>query len=113
VEIIFSIGYESDFRKAISILQEIASTHDKIIQSIEKTIRVKTLDASSVNVLFRVWCKNSDYWTVHFDCTELAKDAFDRNGIKIPFPQMELHMNQESLKAMAMEELRNNSINEI
>ncbi|MGL6131196.1 MAG: mechanosensitive ion channel family protein, partial [Fusobacteriaceae bacterium] len=60
-----------------------------------KTIRVKELGNSSVNILYRVWCKNEDYWNVHFDSTEMAKEAFDRAGITIPFPQMDVHLVDE------------------
>lgn len=96
VEIEFGIAYKSDFRKAIKILNEISENHDKIIQKIEKTIRVKSLGDSSVQILFRVWCKKDDYWDVHYDTVELAKEMFDREGIEIPFPQMDVHIKKET-----------------
>lgn len=95
VEIVFGIAYQDDFRKAIDILNHIADSHDKILHTIGKTIRVKELGNSSVNILYRVWCKTEDYWNVHFDSTELAKEAFDRAGITIPFPQMDIHLMEE------------------
>lgn len=95
VEIVFGIGYAEDFRKAIHILKDISEAHSKVLQNIEKTIRVQNLGDSSVNILFRVWCKNDDYWSVYFDTTELAKEAFDRAGISIPFPQMDVHLKKE------------------
>ncbi|MGL5578763.1 MAG: mechanosensitive ion channel family protein, partial [Fusobacteriaceae bacterium] len=95
VEIIFGIAYSDDFRKAIEILNTIADSHEKILHTVGKTIRVKELGNSSVNILYRVWCKNEDYWTVHFDSTEMAKEAFDRVGITIPFPQMDVHLVEE------------------
>ncbi len=95
VEIIFGIAYKDDFRKAMHILKEIAESHDKVLQNIEKTIRVKDLGDSSVNIMYRVWCKNEDFWSVYFDSTELAKEAFDRAGISIPFPQMDVHLKND------------------
>ncbi|MGL4980620.1 MAG: mechanosensitive ion channel family protein [Fusobacteriaceae bacterium] len=95
VEILFGIAYNDDFRKAIDILNTIADSHDKILHTVGKTIRVKELGNSSVNILYRVWCKNEDYWNVHFDSTEMAKEAFDRAGITIPFPQMDVHLVDE------------------
>lgn len=92
VEIVFGIAYQDDFHKAIELLNHIADSHDKILHTIGKTIRVKELGNSSVNILYRVWCKNEDYWAVHFDSTELAKEAFDRAKITIPFPQMDVHI---------------------
>lgn len=95
VEIDFGISYKSDFRKAIKLLNEISESHDKVIQKIEKTIRVKSLGDSSVQILFRVWCKKDDYWDVYYDTIELAKEMFDREGIEIPFPQMDVHLKKD------------------
>lgn len=98
VEIIFGIGYRDNFRQAIGILNEIAENNGKIIQSIEKTIRVKELGAHSVNIIYRVWCRTEDYWDVHFDSIELAKEAFDNVGISIPFPQLDIHFDKSEMK---------------
>ncbi len=92
VEIIFGIGYQDDFSKAIKILEDIASSQEKILQNIEKTIRVKELADSSVNIIFRVWCKKEDYWAVYYDTIEKAKATFDKEGISIPFPQRDIHI---------------------
>jgi small conductance mechanosensitive channel len=32
-----------------------------------------------------------DYWTVYFDLFRDVKNAFDKNGITIPFPQVDVH----------------------
>lgn len=95
VEIIFGISYKDDFRKAIRILEDVAVSQEKVIQNIEKTIRVKTLADSSVNILYRVWCKKDEYWDVYYDSIELAKESFDREGISIPFPQRDIHIIKE------------------
>ena len=92
VEIIFGIAYKDDFRKAIKILEEVSDSQEKVLQNIGKTIRVKTLADNSVNIVYRVWCKTEDYWAVYYDSIELAKEAFDREGISIPFPQRDIHI---------------------
>ena len=67
-------------------------THPKISQKITKTIRLRELADSSVNITFRVWCKSEEYWDVYYDVMESAKTKFDEEGISIPFPQMDIHM---------------------
>jgi small conductance mechanosensitive channel len=42
-----------------------------------------------------VWTKTEDYWGVFFDLTEQVKNEFDKNGISIPFPQMDVHLIKE------------------
>ena len=94
VDLLFGISYDDDFKKAIKILTEIAESHPKISQKIEKTIRLRELGDSSVNLTFRVWCKSEDYWEIYYDVMESAKIKFDENSISIPFPQMDVHMNR-------------------
>ena len=53
---------------------------------------VGELADSSVNFFVRPWVKNADYWDVKWDITERVKLAFDDNGISIPYPQMDVHV---------------------
>lgn len=94
VDLLFGISYNDDFKKAIKILTEIAESHPKISQRVDKTIRLRELGDSSVNLTFRVWCKAADYWEIYYDVMESAKIKFDENGITIPFPQMDVHMHK-------------------
>ena len=56
-------------------------------------ISVSELADSSVNFNVRPWVKSEDYWAVRSDVIEKIKLAFDENGISIPYPQMDVHMN--------------------
>lgn len=53
------------------------------------------LGDSSVNLILRLWVSGNDYWDVLFDATRGVKEAFDSNGIEIPFPQHGVHMRKE------------------
>jgi len=101
VDLLFGISYNDDFKKAIKILTEIAESHPKISQRIDKTIRLRELADSSVNITFRVWCKSEDYWEIYYDIMESAKLRFDEDGISIPFPQMDVHMHNTEKEAAA------------
>ena len=92
VDILFGIAYEADFRQAVEILTKVAENHPMIYKTIEKTIRLKELGDSSVNITFRVWCKADNYWDVYYDVMEEVKTRFDEEGISIPFPQMDVHV---------------------
>ncbi len=94
VEIIFRVSHDSDYEKALEILNRISSDQERIIQTIEKTIRLRELGESSINLVYRVWCKTEDYWSVYYDSTELVKKSFEREGIRIPLPQLDLHLHK-------------------
>jgi len=43
-------------------------------------------------VYFRVWCKMEDYWSLYWETLEKIKAEFDKEGINIPYPQLDVHM---------------------
>ena len=49
------------------------------------------LDASSVNVVARVWVNTADYWGVYFDINKTIYETFNEKGINFPFPQLTVH----------------------
>ena len=48
---------------------------------------MRTLADSSVNPLVRIWTARGDRFGVELTLDKAIKDAFDREGISIPFPQ--------------------------
>jgi small conductance mechanosensitive channel len=94
VDMVFGIGYNDDIKKAKEIMQDIVTNHELVLPEPEPLIAVSELADSSVNFNVRPWVKSSDYWAVRFDITEKIKLAFDENGISIPYPQMDVHMDK-------------------
>ena len=92
VDFLFSIGYSDDFEKAKKIITNICLEHELILKDKEPFVRVKEHGASSINIVTRVWTKSADYWTVYFDITEQVKTTFDKEGIEIPFNQLDVHI---------------------
>ena len=56
----------------------------------ETNVFVSELKDSYVEVGARGWVKTEDYWTAKWRITENVKLEFDKAGISIPFPQMEV-----------------------
>lgn len=94
VEILIGIGYSSDIKKAKEILEKLSKNHQKVLKDEDIMVFVNSLDESQVTLGLRVWSKTEDYWTVKFDLNEQIKLEFDKNGIEIPFNQLEVHMKQ-------------------
>lgn len=92
VDMVFGIGYGDDIRKAKDIMTGIIAADERILKDPEPLIVVGELGDSSVNFNVRPWVKSADYWSVYFDLNEKIKLAFDDNGISIPFPQMDVHI---------------------
>lgn len=96
VDMVFSIGYDDDMRKARDIMMDILKADERVLEDPEPIIALGELAESSVNFNVRPWCKSEDYWDVLADVTEKVKLAFDDNGISIPYPQMDVHVSNGS-----------------
>ncbi len=92
VDFTFSISYSDDFEKAKKIITDICSAHELVLKDEPIFVRVSEHGASSINIVTRVWVKSADYWTVNFDILESVKKAFDKEGIEIPFNQIDVHV---------------------
>ena len=92
VDMVFGIGYQDDIEKAKSILEKLLQEHELVLDNPAPVVQVHELADSSVNFICRPWTETADYWTVYWDITRAVKEAFDRNGISIPFPQMDVHV---------------------
>jgi small conductance mechanosensitive channel len=91
VDLVVGIGYEDDIKKTKEVLNNIISSHEKVLIDKGITIAVSELADSSVNFVVRAWVKTPDYWDVKFNLTETIKLRFDEEGISIPFPQQDVH----------------------
>jgi len=91
VDFTFGIGYEDDMKKAKEIIKNIIDSDSRILQDPEPFIAIGNLGESSVDITTRTWVEAVNYWPVYFDITEAVKEAFDKNGISIPFPQLDIH----------------------
>ncbi|KPA53944.1 mechanosensitive ion channel protein MscS [Photobacterium leiognathi subsp. mandapamensis] len=92
VDMVFGIGYGDDIEKTERVLNEIVSEHPAVLRSPEPTIKLHTLNSSSVDFIVRPWVKTDDYWDVYWDITREVKMRFDRENISIPFPQQDVHL---------------------
>jgi small conductance mechanosensitive channel len=101
VDLVFGIAYEDDIEQAQRIMEDVVSSHERVLKRPETVIRVHELGDSSVNFVCRPWVKTEDYWDVYWDLTEQVKQRFDKEGISIPFPQRDVHMITASAEATA------------
>lgn len=90
-----NVGYDADLSNVRELLQEVLGEHQRVLKEPEPTIGVLALADSSVRLAVRPWVENNDYWPVFFDLQELIKVRFDEAGIRIPYPQREVHLHQE------------------
>jgi len=97
VDMVFSIAYENDFRKAKRIINKAVENHmDMILSDPAPFVNIGAHGASSIDIYCRVWVKSADYWTLKFAMLEEIKLEFDRNGIIIPYNQVDVHIKDDA-----------------
>ncbi len=95
VPMTFGIGYPDDIDMAREVIKRVADACPHIDHSRPVDILVSELADSSVNFAVRPWCATSKYWDVYFYMHEHIKKEFDKAGVGIPFPQMDVHIKKE------------------
>lgn len=90
----YGIGYGDDINKAKLVIKRLADEDKRILKEPEIFIAVSELADSSVNFAVRAWVNSSDYWDVFFTMNEKIYEAFAKEGLNIPFPQMDIHVHK-------------------
>ena len=91
VEWIVGVDYGEDYNKVEKVVREVLATDKRILDDPAPFIALHALDASSVNVVVRVWVNSADYWGVYFDINKAIYATFNEQGINFPFPQLTVH----------------------
>lgn len=91
----FGIAYGDSFPKAKSVLRKLLDNDSRVLKDPEPFIVLSSLSDSSVDITVRVWANSSDYWPLFFEMQEKVYDTFAKEGINIPFPQMDVHLHQK------------------
>ena len=50
------------------------------------------LSGTLQNITVRAWVNAADYWGVFFEMNEKVYKTFDKEGLNIPYPQMDVHL---------------------
>ncbi len=91
LDLVVGISYDSDIRKAKDILNRLIHENPLVLQDKDKVVTVDGFGDNSVNMALKCHVKSEDYWTLRGQLLEEIKYAFDKEGVAIPFPQVDVH----------------------
>ncbi|CAK2496804.1 small conductance mechanosensitive channel MscS [Vibrio crassostreae] len=94
IDLMIGVSYNADLQKTKALLTKICESDERVLKEPGVQVGVHTLADSSVNFVVRPWVSTADYWSVYFDLMQAIKEGLDNEGIEIPFPQMDVHMNK-------------------
>ena len=72
---------------------DVIKTNENILPDPAPFLALKELGDSSVNIVVRVWVESPNYWSTYFYLNENVFEAFKKQKINIPYPQLDVHLN--------------------
>ena len=91
VDLTFTASYNTDINLVEKTLLSVCENHSMALSDPAPFARLSAHKDSALEYTVRVWCKADDYWTLYFDLVRDVKYAFDKAGIEIPYPQVDVH----------------------
>lgn len=95
VDLVISAAYEADVDLVKKTLVEAIDEVPQFQDSHEKFARVSAYLDNGIQYTVRAWCRTEDYWDAYFGLIESIKRTFDRNGIKMSYTNLNVHVISE------------------
>ncbi|WP_273013424.1 MULTISPECIES: mechanosensitive ion channel [unclassified Hyphomonas] len=117
-ELVVGVDYDTDMRKAKSVLQDALASCESVEQSETMDVQCVSFGGSSIDFKLLWWSgsRPADQRATYDEVAFAVKDALDEAGITIPFPQSTLSFREEAVPIPLMtrvvkerEEARENS----
>lgn len=87
VDVLIGIAYKEDISRAIEVIKKTLEEIPLVLAEPEPMVYVDELAESSVNIYVKAWAPSEKWFDVRSTILQKIKEALDREGIEIPFPQ--------------------------
>ena len=108
-DLILGIAYKEDIEQVKALLALLADNIPLCLSEPAPLFILKGFGTSSVDIQFSVWAKKENFLVVKNEMYQQIKEAFDNNGIEIPFPHLSLYSGEAS-KSIAFTLTDNNGV---
>lgn len=98
IDLVIGVGYQSRIADVKRVINQLIEEDKRIDRQRGVTVRLGELAASSLNFYVRVWVPNAEYWNTYYDLLENIKEALDANHIDLPYPQMDIRVENVAAK---------------
>ena len=92
LDISVGISYDSDIKKAKEVMERVYLSCPAVIAEKGVNVHVSSLGDSSVVIEGFGWVPGPEFLSSKWYITEEIKLQYDAEGIKIPYPQMDVHL---------------------
>jgi small conductance mechanosensitive channel len=99
VDVSVGTDYSADLDRTRAVLEQAAAGVENRLQDRDPQIVLLELGGSSIDWQIRIWAESANFFPVKEAATRAVKVALDEAGIGIPFPQMDVHVDQSGAAA--------------
>lgn len=92
LDIDIEVAYSTDVEKVKKVISEVVDSCEHVLADPQPLITLKTLGQSSITILTRVWVENDNYWTTNWYLVDHIFNELKRNGIEIPYNQLDVYV---------------------
>lgn len=92
IDIRVGIGYSESIKRVRDVLRQVVDRQDTRLADMPVDIAVDSLDESAVTMAVYMWVRPEDYRKTRWKMLEEVKEEFDKNGIVIPFNQLDVNI---------------------
>ena len=97
VRINIGIAYDADLQKAKKAILKVAEATEYVLDDPPPKVVVRNFGESAVDLQLRVWIRDARRrMDTISDITDKVKEAFDVEGIEIPYPKRDIYITQKS-----------------
>lgn len=91
--LVLNIGadYGSNPKEVLKVILDTARYHEAVLTDPSPTAALVNFGDNSIDFVLRVWVGNLNF-AIKSELYTMIWEAFDKNGIEIPFPQRDLHL---------------------
>ena len=94
-----SVSYGDNYDAIRDAMYEIIRRDGRALATPAPYVRIDALADSAVVVEARAWVLNSEYWDFYDAITEAFYKELPQHGANFPFPQLDVHISGEDMKA--------------
>ncbi len=89
----FTVDYASDMELVRKVLLASAASDENVMTDPAPEVMIAGHGENGMQVKLRLWVAAENYWAVYFSMFEDVKRAFDQFQIRIPYKQLDVHLN--------------------
>ncbi|MDV6170263.1 mechanosensitive ion channel [Flavobacterium sp. DG1-102-2] len=91
-DILIGVGYNSNLSQVKDVIYRVMKSDPKVLSSPAPAVEVKDLAENAITLNIMMWSERGNHGAVVSDFYESIKEAFEKEGIELPFPQRDIHI---------------------